>query len=50
MTVIEQARNEILDEKFREAVEAEKLRIRLADSRKKWWHKFVPFVVSIKRR
>lgn len=44
------ARQEIRDENFRILVEEEKKRIRLELSSKKWWHRFVPFVVSIQRR
>lgn len=43
----EVARQEIAEEAFRRAVDAEKQRQR---ERKPWWHKLVPFRITITRR
>jgi len=45
--VIKQAKAEIEHEKFRAAVEAEKLKIR--SKRSSWWSKLFPFVIKIER-
>lgn len=44
--VVQQARAEVAEENFRQAVDEMKVRMR----RVKWWHKFVPFVIRIERR
>ena len=44
--IIEIAKQEIRQEQWRQAVEKEKARLRAA----KWWHKFVPFKITITRR
>ncbi len=45
---IRQAHKEIAAERFRVLVEAHKIYLR--DRPKCWWHPFVPFVITIKRR
>jgi len=44
--VMNQAKQEIAAEAFREAVDKEKSKIRAT----KWWHKFVPFKIIVIRR
>jgi hypothetical protein len=41
-----QARDELREEHFREAVEKEKQRLRTA---RPWWTKFFPFIIKIER-
>lgn len=45
--VREHAESELLEEKFRAAVEAEKNRLRTF---KPWWHRVFPFIIEIRRR
>ncbi len=47
--IIGTARQEVLAEKFRRAVEEEKERIRTTPPAP-WWHRFIPFQISITRR
>ena len=44
----EQAIKEIEEENFKLEVEKEKQNIRKIIKNYRWWHKFVPFTVSIK--
>lgn len=44
--VIDTAKREIKEERFRAAVEHEKERLR----RQRWWHRLFPFVITITRR
>lgn len=47
LDVIAQAHAEVRGEKFREAVECEKARLR---THRPWWHRVFPFVITITRR
>ena len=40
------AKQELYDEQLRQAIDAEKARLRA----KRWWHRFMPFTVTITRR
>lgn len=44
------ARKEIAQEDRRAAIDAEKTRIRDHRARAKWWHRFIPIIIQIKRR
>lgn len=47
---INQAHTEIEEEQFRALVEVEKEKIRQRNRSRRWWHAFVPFTITIKRR
>lgn len=47
---LNQAHTEIEEEQFRALVEVEKDKIRQRNRSWRWWHVFVPFTITIKRR
>ena len=44
------AEEELRDEAFRSAVEAEKVRIRIERKKKPFWHRLFPFTITITRK
>lgn len=44
------ARAELDNEMFQSLVRAERERILAAQSRRRWWHRFIPFTITITRR
>ncbi len=49
--IFDEAEAELEDERFRAAVDAVKARLRAEDVRgRRWWHRFVPFYITIHRR
>lgn len=45
-----QAREEFAQEQFRDAVDAEKARLREQARRRPWWQRLFPWTITIKRR
>lgn len=46
----EVARSELADESFRAQVELAKVKIRAQRAKARWWHEFIPYTITIRRR
>lgn len=44
------AQQELVEEAMRELVATEKERIKKQAASKRWWHRFIPFTITITRR
>lgn len=44
------ARQELEKEALRKAIDEEKARIKQRAASKRWWHRFIPFTITITRR
>lgn len=44
------AQQELANEALRLAIDEEKARLRQRAASKRWWHRFIPFTITITRR
>lgn len=44
------AQQELHDEAMREMIAIHKARIKQKNASKRWWHRFIPFTITITRR